>query len=250
MFEIRTGFSRSGLFAMLFCVAACNETAAADVCCESPSSEDSTAVVSLVDPAFDQHVDMRSLLIGFARLQPVALADAGLQLAEGERILLRPHKCVSADEILQLAVDVAAEKRDLTTLDRLSKAFIRDGRTELAARVQQAKVLASTSRTVHPATLVDAAATDLEVYRWFRGCELAIDRSRLSRDSKALELIQQAIDARSDVSHDQKQYLSEKCRDASAQSADSSPNSLGQRMHMLLAAARFCDLAVPLHCGL
>src|SRR5579871_3302728 len=58
----------------------------------------------LRDPAFDRYVDMNLLRKGWDNLDSSLLADVGLQLAEGERVLYRPHKAVGAEQILSLAI--------------------------------------------------------------------------------------------------------------------------------------------------
>ena len=76
----------------------------------------------LQDRAFDQYVDMVRLQEAWDRLSAAALADAGLQLAEGERVLFRSHKALPADAVLKAAANIAVEKRDKQTLERLAKA--------------------------------------------------------------------------------------------------------------------------------
>lgn len=64
------------------------------------------------DPAFDKHVDI--LLVGYAwdQLDAGLLTDCALQLAEGERILMRKHKAISSQQLLAIATKVAADNRD------------------------------------------------------------------------------------------------------------------------------------------
>src|SRR4051794_9036967 len=48
----------------------------------------------LQDAAFDQYVDIQLMAHAVDALDAELLTDVGLQLAEGERILLRPHQGV------------------------------------------------------------------------------------------------------------------------------------------------------------
>src|SRR5438874_12815553 len=49
------------------------------------------------DPAFDRYVDLDLATRAWQQADAALLADIGLQLAEGERVLMRPHKAVHAD---------------------------------------------------------------------------------------------------------------------------------------------------------
>ncbi|QDU28305.1 hypothetical protein ETAA8_34050 [Anatilimnocola aggregata] len=128
-------------------------TAAAAV--EAPAPLD----FDLVDPAFDRYVDI--LLIGQAwdTLDPVLLTDCAMQLAEGERILMRSHKAVSSKQLLELAAKVAADKRDTATLDRLANVCGATKNTATLEQVAAARKLAGSSRKVDPAMSVSATET-------------------------------------------------------------------------------------------
>jgi hypothetical protein len=75
----------------------------------------------LHDKPFDRFADV--LLLGEAWDYHDAgmLLDIGLQLVEGERVLLRPHKAFDSGRILVLAAHIAGDRRDSATLDRLAK---------------------------------------------------------------------------------------------------------------------------------
>jgi alkaline phosphatase len=49
--------------------------------------------------------------------------DIALQLAEGERVLLRRHKVVASDQVFLIALNLAVETRDTETLARLGRAW-------------------------------------------------------------------------------------------------------------------------------
>ena len=64
---------------------------------EDAAPETATAsTVELVDPAFGQYIDIRLLWQGWGSMDAGMLTDAALQLAEGERVLMRSHKAGSA----------------------------------------------------------------------------------------------------------------------------------------------------------
>lgn len=113
----------------------------------------------MYDPAFDRYVDM--LLVGQAwdTLDAALLTDCALQLAEGERILMRSHKAISSKQLLELAAKVAADKRDTAALDRLAKVCEATKNSATLEQVTTAKKLASASRKVDPAMSVSATDT-------------------------------------------------------------------------------------------
>jgi hypothetical protein len=113
----------------------------------------------MYDPAFDRYVDM--LLVGQAwdTLDSALLTDCALQLAEGERILMRSHKAISSKQLLELAAKVAADKRDTAALDRLAKVCEATKNSATLEQVTTAKKLASASRKVDPAMSVSATDT-------------------------------------------------------------------------------------------
>src|SRR5262245_61010621 len=74
------------------------------------------------DPAFERYVDMEALAEAWEDRDAEALTDIGLQLAEGERVLLRSHKGITAEQVLTVAARLAADQRDKKTLQRLSRA--------------------------------------------------------------------------------------------------------------------------------
>src|SRR5262249_59130687 len=91
------------------------------------------------DPAFDRYVDLTLLQEALASRDSAQVADVALQLAEGERILLRPHKAVKADKLLALAVRLAAKMQDRATLDRLAKMATARGDKGLATQIEAAR---------------------------------------------------------------------------------------------------------------
>lgn len=111
------------------------------------------------DPAFDRYVDLLLLGQAWDTLDPVLLTDCAMQLAEGERILMRSHKAVSSTQLLDLAAKVAADKRDTATLDRLAKVHSASKNSGALEQINAAKKLAGASRKVDPAMSVSATDT-------------------------------------------------------------------------------------------
>lgn len=147
----------------------------------------------LQDSAFDQYVDLEFLREAWASLDPPALADAGLQLAEGERVLLRSHRVASAATILGMAIKVASEQHDIATLNRLSKATSALGKREFTSRIALAVKLASQPRAAQPSvniSLNEVTATDLSLYRIFLD---RISQARIRDDRARLQTLEKDI---------------------------------------------------------
>lgn len=111
------------------------------------------------DPAFARYVDLLQLGQAWDSLDPVLLTDCALQLAEGERILMRSHKAITSDEVLELATKVA-EKRDRATLDRLAKVCEARKDSPALEKVTAARKLAMATRSSVPALSVSAAESN------------------------------------------------------------------------------------------
>ena len=58
---------------------------------------------NLRDPAFDRYIDLALLCKAWNEKDASALADVALQVREGERILLRPYRGFSSQQLLQEA---------------------------------------------------------------------------------------------------------------------------------------------------
>lgn len=73
------------------------------------------------DRAFDRFVELTYLGEAWQELSPAKLADCGLQLAEGERVLLRSHRAIEAERVLAYAIELAGSQADGITLGRLAR---------------------------------------------------------------------------------------------------------------------------------
>ncbi len=103
------------------------------------------------DPAFDRFVDLSLLAESYLAQNTEGMADAALQLLEGERVLMRPHRSVPAKIVIDATLRVATSQGDTATLDRLAKAVAKTGDAELATRIKAMKELASKPRAAAPA---------------------------------------------------------------------------------------------------
>ncbi len=105
----------------------------------------------LADPAFDRYVDLRLLGRAWNTGNAMLMTDAVLELLEGQRILLRPHRAISPRQVLEAAVRVAIEKRDQPSLERLAKLTEQPGDAAWKSKVAAALKLGGAARAVNPA---------------------------------------------------------------------------------------------------
>jgi hypothetical protein len=166
------------------------------------------------DPAFDRYVDLNLLASAWADLDAPLLCDLGLQLAEGERVLLRPHKAISADQVLAVALKVATEKNDATTLKRLAKAADGLGKKELTDKVGSATKLGSGSRAADPALALPVDRTSVDAFMQYKDVLARITTAKLAGDHKALETIVKEAPKMEGLSEAQRQYLTKAATEA------------------------------------
>ena len=136
----------------------------------APPKEPTAPVIppELIDADFDKFLDMKLLMTAVDKSDAKALTDIGLKLAEGERVVKRPHKALPAEKILFLAARAAGESRDKETLARLEKAAKEMKNEKLATAVEAALQLASAARKVDPPVGLDSASAEVVVlYRGF-----------------------------------------------------------------------------------
>lgn len=102
------------------------------------------------DPAYERYLDRELLRKAWRDLDPAAMADAALLLAEGERVLRRPCSDFSAAQVMEFAAQLAGQKGDAKTLERLAGAA-KDLKLEaLAGKLAATSKLAGASRPADP----------------------------------------------------------------------------------------------------
>ena len=106
------------------------------------------AISTLRDPAFDAYVDLRLLGLAWDKKDPSGLADAGLRLAEGERVLRRSHRALRASDLLETAARAALARNDRDTIQRLASFAKETGNGGLGALVMSSSKLGAGSRVV------------------------------------------------------------------------------------------------------
>lgn len=148
----------------------------------------------VADPAFDRYVDLMALADAYQGGNAATVLDMALQLAEGERILLRSHKAISADELLKSALQLATETRDKQTISRLAQVAKSLNKTELAAMAGAAEKLSQASRSADAGQTVSIENTSLEAFGLIKATMTAVTSAKAAQDRGALEEIKSQID--------------------------------------------------------
>jgi hypothetical protein len=145
------------------------------------------------DRAYERYLDVAYLRDSLAAADAAGLTDCALQLAEGERVLLRPHKAVSSDTVFRLAAKVAADKRDKETLNRLGRAAKELKKDELAAVVAAAVRLAGGSRKPDPAVSVALDQVSAEAVVLYKSFAAEIKSAKAIGSKSQLDVLEQSL---------------------------------------------------------
>jgi uncharacterized membrane protein/uncharacterized membrane protein YgcG len=195
---------------------------------------------NLRDPGFDRYVDLALLSKAWDEKNASTLTDVALQFREGERILFRPHRGFSSQQLLQEAARIAAETKQTEALQRLRKIAETTGSAELKTKLASAEKLAGEVRATDPALQVSIAemtpAVFAELWEYFH----AIQDASLAADATALKEIQDDLADNTGIPAQQKKYL-EKLLQASRAAAAALPETekqLGQALDKLSDSSR------------
>jgi hypothetical protein len=159
------------------------------------------------DPAFDRYVDLDLLGRAWDGKDAALLTDVACQLAEGERILLRAHRAFTADAVFEKAAQLAAEKKDKATLDRLAKIAEKHAKAALKAQFGAAAKLAATTRAADPALMVPVEQTTPKAFAAYQSLLADVQSARLSRDRAVLDELETAVKNMEGVAKNQRDAL-------------------------------------------
>jgi uncharacterized membrane protein len=195
---------------------------------------------NLRDPGFDRYIDLALLCKAWDEKDASALADVALQLREGERILMRPHRGFSSQQLLQEAARIAAETKETEALQRLRKIADTIGSTELKAKLASAEKLAGPARASDPALQVSIAEMTPEVFAELWEYLHAIQDASLAGDTATLKEIQNDLTGNGGIPQMQKKYLHKLLQESQATAAalPESQKQLSQALDKLSDSSR------------
>lgn len=185
------------------------------------------------DPAFDHYVDFVELGSALAAMDAARVADAGLQMAEGERILFRQHRSLSADGVLCAAARLASQSQDKQTLQRLQAYAKSSGRAALVKQLEADARLGSASRAL--TAKVDVEQTSPADYALLCQMRERIELASCLRDVAALESIEGELNAIDRISESVLKMLRTELADAKKTLGSTSAASSDDRALAYLA---------------
>ncbi len=175
----------------------------------NPTAISSTPLrdVSFSDVSFNRYVDLDQVAIALDTQGASLLTDVALQLAEGERILLRQHKSgVTAKRLLEMAAKIAAGK-DQETLARLAKAADKLQDKELVSQIALLEKMDGASRATDPALTIALETANREVAGHIKRRIDAIKSADLIGDRETLREIESQLNADTVINETQKAAL-------------------------------------------
>lgn len=206
-----------------------------------PAASDDGGLAAVSDPVFERYVSMDLLRRAWEERDPQLLTDVALELAEGERILLRSHKAISADQLLQITIHTAARAGDREALKRLREVV--QGRSDgLQKQLASALALAGKSRANGPAVQVslDASVEQLEATQ---ALARQIKAAQLRGDRDALQTLLVALEADRSGNQAGVRQLAGVARSALAESGkEGSAHALASRLDRIVAAVGPTDI--------
>jgi len=153
----------------------------------------SRGAAPLSDRAFDVYVSPQLIGRAYISSDSALLTDVALQLAEGERVLLRSRSGLTAAQASQLAIKAASDKQDKASLERLSRHAERQGDKDLASRIATAKKLTALSRDTTWRMMIPIEEVEIDDVQRIRYCVQKIDQAKLTSDSRCLKALEDDV---------------------------------------------------------
>lgn len=191
-------------------------TAPAPKGAQASSATTQSSELEFSDPAFDRFFDQHMLAMAWLKQDASSLADVGLLLGEGERVLLRTRKNFESQKLLELAAYLAGDDEDHKTLERLAKAAELRGDKKLASLVKDSiKLMATPNADVHNIPLV--AGADAAHFKAVHEATLRHLRViAICGDKESVEALKKAIENMEELTKAQKEYIYKAAEDHSA----------------------------------
>jgi hypothetical protein len=161
----------------------------------------------LDDPAFNQYVDITLLEPAWAEKNAVLLTDIALQIADGQKVLMRPHKAGSAQDMLKLAAAIATRKGDKDTIARIESAAKTLNFDDVASEASKAAKLAAAPRAADPALTVSLDQADPDDVAAFGSLLDGVQSAHLLRDKAWLDEVGERSNQLQNLTGAQKKYI-------------------------------------------
>lgn len=159
------------------------------------------------DPAFNHQIDWSFFAQANQSLDPEQLAEVALQVAEAERILMRPHHGFTAAEFFAAVLRLAIERQSEAALKTLARSAEQRGDKELGVQIATARKLLGEARSVEPKS--DVVPTDIKMAElaWLKSLQNGLQRARIWRERQCVEAIAWASQLPSELPESSRQEL-------------------------------------------
>ena len=192
----------------------------------------------IVDPAFNQYVDVGLLCSAHIDQDPALMADVALQLYNGEQVLLRPHKAGSAADAMRLAIKIAASQGKADVLGRIAKAAEKLKLADVAKEAAAQQKVAADSRADEAAAAVSAATASADQFATYSDLLKRIQALSVVGDKDGLAALNSAVKDSSDLTEEQKKYACARVDEATETMGESTDNSIANTLRKLESDSR------------
>ncbi len=170
---------------------------------------------SVRDVAFDRYVDVSLIPAAAGECDSALLADLALQLLDGERVLCRPHKMVSGQHVLRLAIKACVEKHDSSSLDRLRKAVEERKDEKLAADIKDARTrIVERGRSLTSGPSCRARKSQRDSVRGHQWHLWGIEAAKIAGDAAALVNLGRECEVLDGIAPDQMEFMKKRIEEA------------------------------------
>lgn len=218
------------MVAVTLAAAAISRLSADDPAASEPTT---AAFVATGDAGFDHYLDTERLQQALETLDGAALTDIALQLAEGERVLLRKHAGgVTPQALLDVALKLAAAAQDAETLSRIGQAA---GHLKLADLQSRAAALVDVANATRSTQTVPALAADgpTAAQAVFNHLQQQLQLATALGDRAAVEQIRDGVSAYTDLTKDLQTALAKQAAAALAEMPAAAPAQSGDATDLL-----------------
>lgn len=175
-----------------------------------PAASDEFVPTEYLDLGFARYVDLGQVGPALNSRNSELLADIALQLAEGERVLLRGHKSgLTSRGLLKRAAIAASEQGDEATLKRLNQAASDSNDQALIAELSSLKKVGGASRASHAGLAVSLENAPLDTIVEIKECLNLLKEAALIGDPALLDAVDAKIAKIPGASDTQKAALKE-----------------------------------------
>lgn len=192
---------------------------------QGQASQPAAKVFSGADVAFDRYVDLNIVAYAWGSLNSELLTDTTLQMLEGERVLRRPNRVISADQLLDTSIKVAVDNHDLISLGRLEQAATDSGREQAAEKIAQSMKLLASSRGDDKKSVASVDETSADQFDMQQSVVLEIRRAKLTGNADLLNTIEKDLASATALTEAQRKDLTRRILGARATMSASDPAS-------------------------